>query len=89
MSLPLEIAVQPTPNPNAMKLSLNRILTTEGKTYRDRAAADAPWAKAMLGISGVVGLYAVNNFISINKTPEADWQAILPEAEAILKRELP
>lgn len=85
MALPLEMSVSGTPNPNAMKLTLNRIVTIEGKTYRDAAAAaEAPWAKALLGIEGVVGVYAVNNFISVNKAPEADWNAILPKAEQAL-----
>ena len=88
MALPLEVAVQGTPNPNAMKLTLNRIITTEGKTYHDPATADAAWAKALLGVSGIIGLYAVNNFISINKAPDADWEAILPQAERALRQAL-
>ena len=86
MSEPLEIIVQDTPNPNAAKFTLNRAVATQGKTYRDAATADADWAKQLLGIAGVTQVFAVNNFISISKTPQADWEVIGPQAEAILKR---
>lgn len=86
MAEPLEIMVDGTPNPNAMKFTLNRTVAAQGKTYRDAASADAPWAKALLGIPGVVQVFAVTNFISVTKTPDADWEAILPQAEAGLRQ---
>ena len=82
---PLTIAVDPTPNPNAMKFTLNRLVAAKGETYRDPASA-APWAKALLSIPGLVGVYGVNTFISVNKRPEASWEAIVPAAEAALKQ---
>ena len=86
MAEPLEMIADGTPNPNAVKFTLNRTVATQGKTYRDLAAADAPWAKALLGIPGVVQVFAVNNFISVTKTPDADWEAIIPQAEQGLKQ---
>ena len=86
MADPLEIIVDGTPNPNAVKLTLNRTVATQGKTYRDAAAADTAWAKALLGIPGVVQVFAVNNFISVTKTPAAEWDAIIPQAEQALKQ---
>ena len=81
----MEVFVDETPNPNALKFTLNRVVATPGKTYRDAAAADAPWAKALLSIPGIIGVYGVNNFISVNKTPDADWDALVPLAEQALK----
>lgn len=86
MSESLEIHISPTPNPHAMKVTLNRVVTAQGKTYRDAAGADTPWAKALLSIPGVVGVYAVNNFISVNKRPDIAWDAIVPQAEAALRQ---
>ena len=86
MSLPLQVDVSGTPNPNAMKLTLNRMVSNQGKTYRDAASAAEPWAKALLEIPGVVGVFAITNFISVTKTPEADWQSILPKADEALKQ---
>ena len=87
MAEPLQIVIGATPNPNAVKLTLNRIITSQGETYRgDPASVSAPWAKALLTIPGVLGVYAINNFISMNKAPEAEWDAIVPQAEAGLRR---
>lgn len=85
MSEPLTIVVAPTPNPNAAKFTLNRTVATTGETYRDPSTA-APWAKVLLDIPGVVGVYGVNTFISVNKKPEVSWDVIVPQAEAALKQ---
>ena len=87
MSEPLQIQVDGTPNPHAVKFTLNRVVTEQGKTYRgDPAAVDAAWAKALLSIPGIVGVYGVNTFISVSKTSEMSWDAIVPKAEAALKQ---
>lgn len=86
MAEPLEISVQGTPNPNAAKFTLNRIVATQGTTYRAVDSAEAEWAKQLLGIAGVTQVFALNNFISINKAPEADWNTIGPQVEQVLRR---
>lgn len=44
MAESLELAVQGTPNPNAIKITLNRTVAAHGRTYRDQAtAADGDW----------------------------------------------
>jgi hypothetical protein len=85
MADPLDIVVQGTPNPNAAKFMLNRVVATQGKTYREIASAEAEWAKQLLGIVGVTQVFALNNFISVNKAPEADWNAIGPQIEQVLR----
>lgn len=87
MAEPLEIAVQGTPNPHAAKFTLNRTVAAQGTTYRDAASAEAAWAKRLLGIPGVVQVFAINNFVSVNKAPEATWDAIVPRVERILQEE--
>ena len=84
-SQPLEISVQDTPNPNAAKFTLNRVVAAQGKTYRDPSAADVEWAKQLLMIPGVVQVFAINSFISVNKRPEADWNVIGPQVERVLR----
>ncbi len=86
MSAPLELVVQATPNPNAIKLTLNRTVAAQGTTYRDASTADAAWAKELLAIEGIVQVFAINNFVSITKQPQADWETIGPSAERILRQ---
>jgi len=85
MPEPLELSIQGTPNPNATKFMLNRTVSAQGKTYRDVAFADVEWAKRVLGIAGVTQVFSVNNFISVNKAPEAHWDAIVPQVERVLR----
>ena len=82
---PLEIIMQGTPNPNAAKFTLNRTVAVQGETYRDAGTADAAWAKTILGVSGVTQVFAVNNFISVTKRPEADWNVLGPQIERALR----
>ena len=86
MGAPLEIAVQETPNPQAVKFTLNRTIIAQGRTYRDAASADTPWAGALLRIAGVTQVFALHDFISVTKTPEATWDAIVPQVERTLQQ---
>lgn len=82
----LEIQVQGTPNPHAAKFTLNRVVATQGTTYRDATAAPVAWAKQILELPGVVQVFTVNNFISVTKRPDAEWGAITAEVERILRQ---
>jgi len=85
---PSTLDVQPTPNPNAMKFTLD-VPTTDGapRTYRSTADAnDHPLARDLLAIQGVVYVFMTANFISVNKTPESDWSQILPQAKQAIGR---
>ena len=76
------IDVQPTPNPNAMKFTLDRP-TTDGAPRSFRSAADAedhPVAAGLMAIPGVASIFMTANFISVNKTDEASWDDILRAA---------
>lgn len=86
MADPLTIAPQGTPNPNAVKFTLNRTVAAKGTTYRDAASADAAWAKQLLGIAGITQAFALNNFISVTKTGDADWKIVGPQVEDVLRR---
>ena len=81
----LVVTVQGTPNPNAAKFTLNRTVAPQSATYRDAASAQASWAKALLGITGVTQVFALNNFITVNKTSDADWHIIGPQVERVLR----
>ena len=81
----LTIEMQPTPNPNAAKFTLNRQVAARGATYRDPASADASWARQLLGIAGVTQVFALNDFIAITKGSGASWEAIAPQVERVLQ----
>ncbi|MBI2123262.1 MAG: NifU N-terminal domain-containing protein, partial [Armatimonadetes bacterium] len=83
MADPLSIDIQQTPNVNALKFVLNRRLT-EGKsrTFRTRQeAADSPLADALLSIPGVVQVFFLNDFVTLTRDPQAQWDEIAVKAE--------
>ena len=83
MAEPLAIDVQPTPNPNAAKFTLNRVVVAQGTTYR-LPVTEPEWAKRLLGIAGVIQLFALNTFVTVTKSPEGDWTVIAPQVERVL-----
>ena len=86
MTEPLTLSVQATPNPNAVKVTLNRTVAAQSTTYRDATAAQADWARQLLSIAGVTQVFAAANFISVSKAADAGWNAILPQVEPVLRR---
>jgi hypothetical protein len=85
----IAIDVQPTPNPNAMKFTLDRP-TTDGSPRSFRSVGEAggdKLAAGLMAIEGVASIFMTANFISVNKTDEAQWDTIVPAAtEAIQAR---
>ena len=67
-----------TPNPNALKFILNeKLLEYEKRQYSDRdAAKDDPFAKGIFEIEGVVSIFYMDRFVSIEKTQNATWGMI-------------
>lgn len=89
MDDPLVVTVHPTPNVNAMKFVVNRRVT-EGRsqTYTDPATASSELARDILSIPGVRQVFLLNDFITVTRFEGADWDAIVPRAEAAIRRHL-
>lgn len=84
---PVSIDIQPTPNINALKFLVNRRLT-EGKSQTFRGpeeAAGVPLATALLSIPGVIQVFFLNDFITITRDPQTNWDDIAGEAEAAIR----
>ena len=78
------ITPDPTPNPNAVKFSVG---TSVGgpATFVAGQPTDNPMASAILELEGVTSIFMTADFITISKSPEGDWEVIVPEAQAILE----
>ena len=87
MSVPFQIG--PTPNPNSIRVGLSQPMFPKATTVRSAAdAGDSAIAKGLIAIPGVVQVFMLNNFISINKEPGADWAKIEPKIAEILMKNL-
>lgn len=80
----MAIAVAPTPNPNAMKFSTGVPVGGPG-TYVKGAEAPEDFVASLLGLDGVMSVFLTADFVTISKAPDADWDAIVPSATAILE----
>ena len=79
------IEIQPTPNPNANKFVLDREVSQQPLSFFTAAAAtNDPLAKRLFEIPGVSSLLLLGDFITINKSPAADWDDIKSQARAVL-----
>lgn len=64
----------PTPNPNALRFTL------------DCAAPDnveqSPFGVAVLAIPGVASIFGVNDFVTVTRSPDGDWDEIVAAVQA-------
>ena len=86
-----DITVQGTPNPNAAKFTVDRILIAGGgsRSYLDASsAADDPLARALFGIAGVESLLIAEDFVTVTKNASASWGDLIPEVERTIRDNL-
>jgi len=67
----------PTPNPNAMKFSLDVKLPSTLNVASADAAAGNPFAAAVFSVEGVASLFGVNDFVTVTRKAGADWDPIV------------
>ena len=72
--MPVEIRIDPTPNPNSLKFTVSTAVAPRPSTFANPAAAEQdPLAKKLFAIDGVRSVFMINNFVTVTTAPEADW----------------
>lgn len=87
----LRIKVEDTPNPDAMKFTVGRTLTPDGRprSFADApAAAGDPLAAALFALPGVVNVMYVSDFVTVNKRRSARWKDLSPKVRKVLQTHL-
>lgn len=85
------VRFQATPNPNAGKFIVNRKVVDGASSrsfYNAEDAADHPLASALFELEGVASLFMVDDFITVTKTPDTDWAALMPEVQVTIEQVL-
>lgn len=86
----ISIYTEMTPNPETMKFVANKLLYP-GKSidFPDmESAAPSPLAGELFGFPFVKAVFIASNFVTITRTPEADWDEIKPTLRQFLKEYL-
>ena len=72
------IYTESNPNPNSMKFVANYMLVDNGETYdfpNKKAAVNAPLAAKLFEAFGFVDrVFYMNNFVTVTKTEDVEWQ---------------
>jgi NFU1 iron-sulfur cluster scaffold homolog, mitochondrial len=87
----VQVRFQPTPNPNAGKFTVDRPVV-EGRSsrsfYSAAQAASDPVAAALFELDGVLGVFMVEDFITVTKDAGAGWDDLVPRVSDTLERVL-
>jgi len=67
----------PTPNPDAMKFTLDVTFPEMFNLTTAAEAAGYPFATAVFEAPGVAALFGVNDFVTVTRRPGADWEPIV------------
>jgi Fe-S cluster biogenesis protein NfuA len=86
-NITVSIYTEMTPNPETMKFVANKLLYP-GKSidFPDiDSATPSPLAQELFGFPFVKAVFVASNFVTITRTPEADWDEIKPTIRQFLK----
>ena len=72
----------PSPNPNALRFQLDVVLPDTINYASAAEAAANPFAAAVFAADGVASVFGVNDFVTVNRTPGADWDPIIEAVQA-------
>ncbi len=76
----VQIIAEATPNPNAIKFSLDRAAVETGsRTFREGTEpAGDPLGAALFALGGVTNVFTVSNFVSVTKDATTSWDDLTP-----------
>ena len=81
------LRVDPTPNPNSIKVTLGRQVLDSGSFSAASAeeAASNELARKLFALGSITNVFMIHNFISVNKDPGADWGELQPKVEEVIR----
>jgi hypothetical protein len=66
-----------TPNPDAMKFTLDVTLPGMIDAKSPGDAPDSAFVAEVLAVDGVAAVFGVNDFVTVTRVPDADWDPII------------
>lgn len=67
----------PTPNPDAMKFTLDTTLPEMFDVTSPDSAVGVPFAEAVFAAEGVASVFGVNDFVTVRRQPGFEWGPIV------------
>lgn len=72
-----------TPNPNAMKFTLD-VTLPHGLESKSGDEPEDPFEAALLALDGVDSVFGINDFVTITRNDGADWDDIVCAVEDVV-----
>lgn len=90
MNNDIEIIVQMTPNPNALKFATNKnVINSNKASYSSKYECNNPLSMELMSIDGVKQILFYENIITITKLPYIDWDEIEDKIMDTIKIQMP
>ncbi len=86
----ISIYTEMTPNPETMKFVANKLLYP-GKSadfQEVESAKPSPLATELFGFPFIKSVFIASNFVTLTKTPDTDWDDVIPSIRQFLKEYL-
>jgi hypothetical protein len=77
-----------TPNPDAMKFTLDTTLPESFNATSAEAAVGNDFAEQVFAVGGVVAVFGVNDFVTVTRQPGTDWEPIVAAVQAAAAKHL-
>lgn len=78
----------PTPNPNALRFSLDVRLPDTVSASSAADAAGNPFLEALFDIAGVASVFGTADFVTVTRAAGGDWDEIVPAVQAAVEQHL-
>ena len=72
----------PSPNPNALRFGLDTTLPDTISFNSPEEATGNAFAEAVFAVDGVATIFGVNDFVTVNRKPGAEWEPIIEAVQA-------
>jgi len=86
----IQIIVQMTPNPNALKFIIDKDVISEGKiTYSSISEATTPLSALLFALNGIKQIHFFENVITVTKWPHEDWADLEDKVKEVIENQMP
>lgn len=83
----MSVRAESTPNPNALKFTTDSLIFQGNSSVSVMPGQDSEHQilNDLMELDGVDNVFGFQNFITVNKRFDAEWDALTPKVEAVLK----
>lgn len=83
----MEVTIQQTPNPNALKFIFPETIFEKPLSFPNaEKAQDHPLAAELFALGSIYNVFMVKDFVTVNKLPDVPWEEIQDKIQSIIKK---